>query len=99
MLRGRAIHMDDPFFILHCFYIIASWCELRNKLCQGLSLYSMSWLVSDVKLTEFDSPLDQTSYGFQFVHGFLERVVCHNIDYMGLEVVSQLLGSRDKCEG
>ena len=88
MLRGRAIYMDHPLFILLYLFIIASWCELRNKVCQGLSLYSMSWLVSDVKLAEFDRPLDQTSCGFQLVHGFLKRVICHNIDYMGLEVVS-----------
>ena len=58
----------------------------------------MPWLVSDVKLTEFDCPLDQLSCGYQLVHGFLEWVVCHNIDYMGLEVVPQLPGSRDKGE-
>ena len=91
--------MDDPFFtIFHSFYIIAAWCEFRNKVYQGLSLYSMPWLVLDVKLTEFDCPLDQSSCGFQLVHGFLERVVCHNIDYMGLEVVSQLPRSHDKGE-
>ena len=92
--------MDDQFFtVFHSFCVIATWCELRNKVCQGLSLYSRSWLVSDVKLTEFDNLLDQTSCGFQLVHGFFEQVICHNIDYMGLEVVSQLPRSRDKCEG
>ena len=58
----------------------------------------MPWLVSDVKLTKFDCLLDQSSCGFQLVHGFLERVVCHNIDYMGLEVVPQLPRSRDTGE-
>ena len=56
----------------------------------------MPWLVSDVKLTQFNCPLDQSSYGFQLVHGFLKRVVCHNIDYMCLEIVPQLSGSRDE---
>ena len=51
----------------------------------------MPWLVLDVKLTKFDYLLDQSSYGFQLVHGFLERVVCYNIDYMGLEVCISFL--------
>ena len=80
--------MDHPFFILRYLFTIASWCELRNKVCYGLNLYNMSWLVSNVKLAKFDRPLDQTSYGFELVHGILKRVICHNIDYMGLEVVS-----------
>ena len=79
--------MYHPIFIL-LHFIVASWGELRNKVCQGLSLNSMSWLVSDIKLAKFDRPLDQTSCGFQLVHSFLKWVICHNIDYMGLEVVS-----------
>ena len=92
--------MDDPFFtIFPSFYVTAAWRKFYNKICQGLSFYSMPWLVSDVKLTELNCLLDQSSYGFQLVHGFLERVICHNIDYMGLEVVPQLPRSRDKGEG
>ena len=58
----------------------------------------MLWLVSDVKFTQFNYPLDQSSSGFQLVHGFLEWVVCYNIDYMCLEVMPQLSGSRDEAK-
>ena len=75
-----------------------TWSELYDEIYKSLSLYCISQLLPNIKLTKLDSPLDQSPCSFQLVHCFFERMIYHNVDDVNLEVMPQLLGSRYQCK-
>ena len=66
--------------------------EFHDEIYQDLPFYCCPWLVYDVKLTQFYSPLYQSSRGFWFVQYLLHRIFSWDFDGMSLEVKLELSG-------
>lgn len=62
----------------------------RDEVYQRLGFYGCSRLVLDVELTELDGLLYHSSYGFGFIHCFLDGLVCHYYDWVHLKVWTEL---------
>ena len=71
--------------------ILLRRCEFCNEVCQSLHFDGCSRMVLNVKLAEFNRPLDHSSGCFRLLHGFLDRLVRHYQDRICMEILSQFV--------
>ena len=71
------------FFLIVIFLMNDEFCyEVR----QGLGFYGCLGAIFYIELTKLNGPLDHPSSNLRFVHGFLDRLICHYFDRVGLKV-------------
>ena len=90
--------MDHPESWFFLVVFVFGCGELRYEVCQCLDFYGCHRSILYVKLTKLNGPLYHLSYGFGFVHGFLDGLVCHYYGRVCLKVQTKLLGGHHQGE-
>ena len=76
--------MDRPeFFLIVIFLGNGEFCY---KVCQGLGFYGCLGAIFYIELTKLNGPLNHPSSSLRFVHGFLDRLIRHYFNQVGLKV-------------
>jgi hypothetical protein len=96
-LDGRSIDADFLFFFrlfLRWFFI--RLCEFGYEISKSLCFDGLPRPIFDIKLAEFNDPLNQSSICIRLIHCLTDRVIGKDDDSMRLEVGAKFSGYNDK---